>query len=179
MPPCCSGIAWSAEWRVSLQVPGDGSQSRPASGPVERWPPREQTHRDPGLAGRAGRLPESSRPTPRAVTRACTEQGSPEVGQVARNVTTDQCQSWESAMSVPSKPTVSHCHPLVPVRIPKVPKWERMSKGKDEWESGAGGGGEAGVPSLSRNHMAQPSPTASPGSEDQGPSQRPGFVLLP
>ena len=48
-----------------------------------------------------------------------------------------------------------------------------------EWMAGhSGGGGEAGVPSPSRNHMAQPSPSTTPGSEDQGPSQRPGFVLL-
>ena len=112
----------------------------------------------------------------------CTEQGSPEVGQVARNVTTDRCQTWESAPSVPSKPTMSHCHPLVPVRIPKVPEWDWMSNGKDEWESGwqatVRGTGEAGVPSPSGNHMAQRSPTTTPGSEDQGPSQQPGFVLL-
>lgn len=84
---------------------------------------------------------------------ACTEQGSPEVGQVARNVTTDQCQSWESAMTVPSKPTVSHCNPLVPVRIPKVPEWEWMSKGKDEWESGAGERGRGrGAQSIQKSH---------------------------
>lgn len=73
-------------------------------------------------------------------------------------------------MSVPSKPTVSHCHSLAPVRIPKVPKWERMSKGKDEWESGAGGGGRGRVPSLSRNHMAQPLPPQAQAVKIKGPT---------
>lgn len=137
--------------------------------------PREQTL-DPLAEGVAGRLLRSPLAQPRGLSLGLYGAGLPLRGKWLETRTTDQCQSWESAMKGPLVPTVSHCH-LIPSSIPKVPKWERMSKGKDEWESGAGEG-RGRVPSLSRNHMAQP-PHRKPRQKTGGPSQRPGLYSFP
>lgn len=85
--PLLQRHAWSAEWRVSSAGARGWSQSRPASGPVERWPSREQTHRDPGLAGACWTAPRSPLAQPRGLSQGLYGRAPLEVGQVAKRTT--------------------------------------------------------------------------------------------